>query len=198
MRSSLVSVVVLTVALGLPLTAAAQPDEQATTATTPRPAKAGGDSPDQAATTARPTPPLFKSLSNVQIELTISDQVGSGPVQKKTVSMIAASGTWGKIRAAGVARPNDRSAVVPVGLNVDARPFVQPEGIVQVELTIGYNPFDPLAAERSEPSGQARPTELNQSLTVVLQSGKPLVVSQAADPVSDRKIIVEVKATIMK
>ncbi len=30
---------------------------------------------------------------------------------------------------------------------------------------------------------------------MVLQSGKPLIVSQAADPVSDRKVIVEVKAT---
>ena len=32
----------------------------------------------------------------------------------------------------------------------------------------------------------------------MLQSGKPLVVSQAADPVSDRKVIVEVKATVLK
>jgi hypothetical protein len=39
---------------------------------------------------------------------------------------------------------------------------------------------------------------MNQSLTVVLQSGKPLMISQAADPVSDRKVNVEVKATILK
>jgi hypothetical protein len=39
---------------------------------------------------------------------------------------------------------------------------------------------------------------MNQSLTVILQSGKPLIVSQAADPVSDRKVVVEVKATILK
>jgi hypothetical protein len=33
---------------------------------------------------------------------------------------------------------------------------------------------------------------------VILQNGKPLVVSQAADPTTDRKMTVEVKATILK
>ena len=81
------------------------------------------------------------------------------------------------------------------------------EGVVQVELTIGYNPLSQLAIDAYDPqksdrggnsASQIRPTELNQSLTVVLQTGKPLIVSQAADPVSDRKIIVEVKATVLK
>ena len=209
MRSSFVAIVVLAAALGLPFTAVAQPDEQ--TATTPKPSKAAADA-DQAPTPLRTPVPArapgpFKALSNVQIELTISDQTGSGPVEKKTVSMIAASGTWGKIRAAGVARPNSATGNVPVGLNVDARPFVDQDGVVQVELTIGYNPLSQLAIEAYDPqksdrasytASQIRPTELNQSLTVVLQSGKPLIVSQAADPVSDRKIIVEVKATVLK
>jgi hypothetical protein len=201
------SVVVLTAALGLPLTAAAQIDEQAAT---PKPAKPAADA--EQTPTPVPTPVVrppgpFKALSNVQIELTISDQTGNGPVEKKTVSMIAASGTWGKIRAAGVARPNSATGNVPVGLNVDARPFVMAEGVVQVELTIGYNPlsaqsieaYDPQKSDRAAyTASQIRPTELNQSLTVVLQNGKPLIVSQAADPVSDRKIIVEVKATVLK
>jgi hypothetical protein len=33
---------------------------------------------------------------------------------------------------------------------------------------------------------------------VVQQSGKPLIISQAADPINDRMMIVEVKATILK
>ena len=44
----------------------------------------------------------------------------------------------------------------------------------------------------------SRPSGVNQSQTVVLQSGKPLIISQAADPVSDRKVVVEVKATVLK
>jgi hypothetical protein len=35
-------------------------------------------------------------------------------------------------------------------------------------------------------------------LTVIVQNGKPLLVSQAADPSADRKMTVEVKATVLK
>lgn len=193
MRSSLIAVVVLTAALGLPLTAAAQPDDQATTSTstankTPK-AATDADQPPAAKTAASPY------RSNVQIELTITDQTGSAPGEKKTVSMIAADRTWGKVRATAVAGNERGLPPLSVGLNVDARPFIQPDGVVQVEFTIGYNPLGPAVATQTP--GQ-RPTDLNQSLTVILQNGKPLIVSQAADPISDRKIVVEVKATILK
>jgi hypothetical protein len=39
---------------------------------------------------------------------------------------------------------------------------------------------------------------MNEQVGVVLDSGKPLVVSQAFDPTSDRRISVELKATILK
>jgi uncharacterized protein YlzI (FlbEa/FlbD family) len=39
---------------------------------------------------------------------------------------------------------------------------------------------------------------VNQSLTVLLENGKSLLVTQSADPVSDRKVTVEVKATIVR
>jgi hypothetical protein len=35
-------------------------------------------------------------------------------------------------------------------------------------------------------------------VTVVLDSGKPLLISKSADPLSDRTVTVEVKATIVK
>jgi hypothetical protein len=40
--------------------------------------------------------------------------------------------------------------------------------------------------------------QLNESMTLILDSGKPTVVSQAADPISDRRIAVEVTATILR
>ena len=79
-------------------------------------------------------------------------------------------------------------------MNVDARPFVSVDGPIQLELTL----FTARPAEADKDTLNPRPTEINQSLTVVLQSGKPMLISQAADPVSDRKVIVEVKATILK
>lgn len=152
---------------------------------------------------AAPTPPAkpveregpryVRTLTNVQIELTLSDQLGTQPPDKKTVSMIVASGNWGKIRSAGNVRPQGDAPFV-VDLGVDARPLVSLEGLIQLELTISYNP--PGGADKD--TLKSRPTGVNQSLTVALQSGKPLLISQAADPVSDRKVIVEVKATVLK
>jgi hypothetical protein len=138
---------------------------------------------------------FVRTLTNVQIELTLTDQIGSETPEKKTVSMIVSSGNWGKIRSAGsvVMVPGDGPYVVD--LNVDARPLVSVEGPIQLDLTLSYAP-PRAAADAKQP--KPRPTGLNQSLTVVLQSGKPLVVSQAADPISDRKVIVEVKATVLK
>ena len=136
-------------------------------------------------------PKFVRTLTNVQVELTLSDHVGSQPPEKKTVSMIVSSGSWGKVRSVGFV------GMPPVGveLNVDARPFVAMEGgQIQLEMTLVYAP--PGGADKD--TAKPRPTGVNQSLTVVLQSGKPLIVSQAADPISDRKVIVEVKATTLK
>lgn len=137
-------------------------------------------------------PKFARSLTNVQIELTLTDQIGTQPPEKKIVSMIASSGNFGKVRSGS-------TVVVPgqapdqVILNVDARPFVSVDGPIQLELTLVYEP-----AKREGDNKNLRLSGLNQSQTIILQSGKPLVVSQAADPVSDRKVVVEVKATVLK
>ena len=121
-------------------------------------------------------PKFVRTLTNVQIELTITDQTGTEKPEKKTVLMVVSSGSWGKIRSAGaVHRPANVPAVVD--LNVDARPFVSVEGLIQLELTIAYSPLGSPGADY----GREKPPTVNQSLTVVLQSGKPMVISQAAD-----------------
>src|SRR5688572_24623912 len=137
----------------------------------------------------------FATRSNVRIELTISDQRADGPNEKKQVSMIVSETSWGKIRTHATTRPPSPTAGpnMDVALNVDARPFINAAGNIQLELVVNYNPLD-----ETNKAGLVRPTELNQSLTVILQSGKPLVVAQAADPMVDRKMIVEVVATILK
>ena len=163
----------------------ASPTTQTTTATTPKMIEP-------------PLKPLsVRSRANVRVDLTISDQTGSGPVEKKQVTLIAAEESWGKIRTNAATKAQDVTAggpVTPIRLNVDARPFLNAAGAIQLELTLDYNPLGPM----SKDTAQLRPTEINQSMTIVLQSGKPMIVSQAADPVTDRKIIVEVVATILK
>lgn len=195
MRSSLVSVAVLTAAIGLPLTATAQPDDQATTSSSSSTTqKDGKTTTTTRVEDAQPNPRFVRTLTNVQIELTLTDQSGSNTPEKKTVSMIVSSGNWGKIRSVGSMR---RVGDAPIGvdLNVDARPFVSVEGPIQLELTLNYSPGGLTVPGKDNQTAQ---TGLNQSLTVVLQTGKPLIISQSADPVSDRKVVVEVKATILK
>jgi hypothetical protein len=133
-----------------------------------------------------------RALTNVQVELTITDQAGTGTPEKKTVSMVVSSGSWGKIRSVQYVREAGRDQAID--LNVDARPFVSVEGPIQLELTIVYSP----PGTQTGDVVRLRPTGVNQSLTVILQSGKPLTISQAADPIGDRKIIVEAKATVLK
>lgn len=141
---------------------------------------------------APPSMRYLESFTNVQIEVNLTDQTGNQVPEKKTVTMIVANRDWGKIRSA--------ASVMPVGeppygveLNVDARPWLTVDGPIRLEMTLVYAPSRATADPKEK-----RPTGINQSQTVILQSGKPLIVAQAADPVSDRKVIVEVKATILK
>ena len=129
---------------------------------------------------------------NLQVEITISDQLGTQTPDKKVVSMLVADATFGRIRASADAQLITGVGKVGTGLNVDVRPTVLEGDRILLELTVEYTPF--------RESGQVtqRPTVLNESLSVILQSGKPMVVSQAADPFADRKIAVEVRASIVK
>ncbi len=126
---------------------------------------------------------------NVQVELTITDQSGSAAPVKKVVSLLAADQTMGRVRAnAHAARPTG-GPPVGTGLNVDARPTVLEGDRILLELTLEYMPLL---------DNKVEPTNLNESIAVILQNAKPLVISQAADPTSDRRMTVEVKATILK
>jgi hypothetical protein len=129
---------------------------------------------------------------NLQIEVTISDQLGTQTPEKKVVSMLVADATFGLIRASADAQQQSGVGMVGTGLNVDARPTVLEGDRILLELTVEYTPF------RESGKVTQRPTVLTEKLTVILQSGKPMIVSQAADPIADRKMSVEVRASIVK
>jgi hypothetical protein len=85
----------------------------------------------------------------------------------------------------------------PVTINVDARPSILREGAIRLQLGLEYLPR-PSAGEPDAAAQPAGTSRLNQQMNLVLQNGKPLVISQAADPGSDRKISVEVSATVLR
>ena len=131
-----------------------------------------------------PGPPRRRGREvNVQVELTITDHVGGGKPETRVVSMVVADGAFGRIRS--VSENNVEK------LNVDASPELLEGDRMWISLTVEYVP------PRAE-SAVRRPAMLNEQMSVILQSGKPLLISQAADPLADRRTTVEVRATIIK
>jgi hypothetical protein len=174
---------------------------QAPAAAPVRPAHATTATPaPPAAQPAKAAEPVGQSL-NITLELTITDQGGSGTPTKKTISMIVADRQNGSIRSRG--RVGSGRDVV---INVDARPVINRDNVIRLDLGLEYQPVvDERVAAAASTATPAAPfppdpaySNLNQRISVLLESGKPLVISQAADPGSARQISVEVKATIAK
>lgn len=126
--------------------------------------------------------------SNVRVELAISE-AQAGTTTTKNVVLITSNVSKGSIRS-------DMSSPVEgnVTLNVDAQPRTQRDGRISLDLTFVYTP------QRSSDAGAAgaHSTDIMEHMDVILTDGKPLVVSQSADPRGDRKVTVEVTATILK
>lgn len=129
---------------------------------------------------------------NIRVELTITDQRGDAPVISKTVSMTVADRHNGRIRTQGDVRTP--TGFRPVILNVDCQAsIIQRESRARVMLTIEYRP---VAAEAE--NERSTTPNINESITVILDDGKPMLISQSADPVTDRKVKVEAKITLLR
>lgn len=129
---------------------------------------------------------------NIRLDLTITDQRGDMTPITKTVSMTLADRHNGRIRTQGDIRTP--MGFRPVILNVDGQASIIPrESRARVMLTIEYRP---VAAEAESESSTT--PNINESLTVILDDGKAMVVSQSADPVTNRKVKVEAKITLLK
>jgi hypothetical protein len=134
----------------------------------------------------------------VRIDLTVSDQVGTQAPAKKTITVIAADGERALVRSTNrtlVTTGTFRSSPT-AQFSVDAAPTLVQDKI-RLQLTINYDLPDVAGAGQTD-GDPAWSTNLQESLGVILEPGKPLIVSQSADPRTDRKVTVEVKATILR
>jgi hypothetical protein len=137
--------------------------------------RGAGQQPNQPPTAGRGMRTFDMPTQNVRLDVTITDSAEK--TQKKVVSMLMADGESGRIRSAN-----------NVGtLNVDGNSRVAPDGRIHVFITIEYMP------DRS-----ATTTNLNQSISLMVTGGKPTLISQSADPGTDRKVAVELTATVVK
>ena len=135
---------------------------------------------------------VFGQPLAVRIELTITDQVGTAAPSKKTISMLAADGERASVRSTNRTKDNRSSAQ----FSIDAKPILSQDRI-RVDLSLIYDLPEvgsPDASEKDPPWM----TNLAEQIGVILDNGKPLVISQSADPRTDRRVTVEVKATILK
>ena len=131
-------------------------------------------------------------LINLRLEFTVTDQIGTAPPVRKTITMNVADGESGRIRTnAEVFRKNTAPTVVP--LSVDASPEIEGTRI-RLRASLEYQ----LLKEAPEPELPAGKTSITQSVTAILNDGVTTILSQSADPLTDRKVTLEVKATIIK
>jgi hypothetical protein len=201
----------LTMMLSVVALSAATLAAQAKPTQTTTPAKPAAEAkPEPAAPKAPPEPPPLPL--NIKIEVSITDQSGTNPPAKKVVTMIASDRMSTNVRSSAsvpvkqtvfTGPPNGATVATPsysyrtVQINVDARPAIVQKDPNKISMNFGleYLPTTRLSAQEE---GEPGLTSWNERLSVILESGKPMVVSQAADPTSDRKITVEVTATILK
>jgi hypothetical protein len=153
--------------------------------------------PAAAAPSAPPTLVRQGQPVNVRLDVTITDQQRNGATAlKKTVSIVTADGMGGRIRSQA-----NYINIGEVPLNVDAEPEIMPNDKVRVRVNLQYDlpaSGDATGAELTKVAGPLRKTQIQENLALILENGKPLVAAQSADPVGDRQVTVEVKATILR
>ena len=171
----------------------------------PAPAATAAETKPEPAAPKTPEPPPLPV--NIRIEVSITDQTGSNPAARKVVSMIASDRQSTNVRSSasvpvkslGPKNPADMLSNFSyrnVTINVDARPSILQKEPTKISVNFGleYLPKTASSQEEMEPGM----TSWSERLSLILESGKPMIVSQAADPTSDRKITVELTATILK
>jgi hypothetical protein len=133
---------------------------------------------------------------NVKIDVTITDAGRTEmPTTKKTVSVVTGDGLNGRIRSTA-----NYSGIPVVPLNVDAEPEILADGKIRVRVNLQYSLPGNTGGQPAQVAGagELRFTEIQENLSLVLENGKPIIAAQSADPVGDRQVTIEVKATVLK
>jgi hypothetical protein len=173
-----------------PATPPSPPAEPTAQKPTPRPAQSprpeeGPEPPEPSSAGRVPQP---GQPVNIRFDVTIIDEGGPQP-SRKTVSVTVADRQSGLVRSAVAVL--GMPGVVPVSL--DALPMLERDGRIRARLTLEYSP-----RPGGDPKEPSRPVEMRLSFGIILENGKPVVAAQAADPVTDRRVRVEVTATVLK
>jgi hypothetical protein len=150
-------------------------------------------------------------VRNVKVDVTITDQTGTGAAMKKIVSLVVADGRSSSVRSMTqvATQRRETETSVPVNdyrnvpLNIDTYVSITTEQRVLLELKFNYGSVR--SGGTAQPgrdgasvSADAMYGEITENLWTLLNAGEPVVVSRSADAASDRTVTVEVKAEILK
>jgi hypothetical protein len=145
---------------------------------------------------APPGPPRREGQPiNVKVEMTITADGGGTPRTQKTVTAVIGDGFNGFVRTTAMLFSQ---GVGSVPLNVDAYPVILANGKIRLSCSLEYDPAGAAPPTGTNPTGFRDRTNVKENLVLILESGKSLVISQATDPLTDRQVSVEVKATILR
>jgi len=179
--------------------------------TSAEPIQFGAQVPKPPPAVAQPQPAPGRRTTNVRFDISIRDE-GAGAPPPKNVSLVVAMGTSGSLRSTAP-RPGTDSNVpifvappanpekpgeVPynpfsgpsVPLNVDVFARAQEGDKIMARVTVEYQPYSKDAKVQS--------ATMRGMAEAWFDNGKPMVLSQTADPTSDRRTTIQVTATVLK
>lgn len=175
-----------------PIVATATAQERTPPAPTPPPAPPVAPSRPPAPPEAPPPPQAQSQIqANVQLDVVITDTV-SGKPETKTLTLLLRNNGGGSVRTAGVSGGHPGH---PVRMAFDASVILQGE-LIDAALTFEYQAAWSAAEETASDARGRAPAEVTQRIRTYLQSGRKILVSRSADPVTNRIVTVELTATI--
>ena len=168
--------------------AAGQSAKPAAPPTAPKPTPAPAPKP------ATPQEPP-RQLVNIRVDIVVIEEGGTSAPVRKTASVITSDRRAAAVRSQGEPQlepksddprfPTPRTATY---MKADIEPWIEQNGLIRTEVVMEY----------LSPTSQQEGRGTTLRFEPLLASGKPLRVSESTDPTSNRKVIVEVTATILK
>jgi hypothetical protein len=132
----------------------------------------------------------------IRIDGTVIESRGDKVVDKKIISVTCVDGRGAFVRSSQQVpfrvKGSEGFSYRDQPLNMDADVTLRDDGRVLARITVEYR-----TVSTSE-SGDAIDGGIRQSVSVVLKPGVPLMVAQSADAVGDRRVSLEVTATVLR
>jgi hypothetical protein len=126
----------------------------------------------------------------VRVEFTVSDASGGQAPVTKSLTITVADGETAMVRSESEALGPTASGTRSAPFSADASASVEGDRI-RLFFSLDYQVIDSVSGAPLKSAVRARQT-------VILESGRPMAISETSDPLSDRLVRVEVKATVLR